>query len=111
MASSSYRYHKTLDKTRTRLLNLQAGREKDDLEIEINISNLSDRPEYEALSYECGTAERLDFVNISRDKLDITHDLHTALKRIRYTSRPRTLWVDAICINQDDTSEKISKFH
>jgi hypothetical protein len=106
MASSSYRYHETLDKTRIRLLNLQAGHDKDDLKIEINISNLSDRLEYEALSYECGTEERLDFVNISRDKINITHGLHTALKRIRPRSRPRRLWVDAICINQDDTSEK-----
>jgi hypothetical protein len=36
----------------------------------------------------------------------VTQNLHAALKRLRLQHQSRLLWVDAICINQDDTSEK-----
>ena len=36
----------------------------------------------------------------------ITQNLHAALKRLRLQNQSRVLWVDAICINQDDTCEK-----
>lgn len=36
----------------------------------------------------------------------VTQNLHAALKRLRLQNQSRVLWVDAICINQDDTSEK-----
>lgn len=36
----------------------------------------------------------------------ITPNLDTALRRIRLPDRIRALWVDAICINQQDVAER-----
>lgn len=44
----------------------------------------------------------------SRDnqKLAVTPNLRMALLRLRHNEMPRILWVDAVCINQEDKEEK-----
>lgn len=37
---------------------------------------------------------------------EIGANLHSALMRLRYRDRPRTIWADAICICQEDEGEK-----
>lgn len=106
MASASYRYCGSLDRSQIRLLTLKPGRRQDDIRIDIKVSNLSDKPRYEALSYEWGTAEQLHLVKVSNKHINITPSLYVVLKQLRHSSQPRTLWVDAICINQDDLYEK-----
>jgi hypothetical protein len=39
-------------------------------------------------------------------KLPVRQNLEGALRHLRYTNTPRTLWIDAICINQGDISER-----
>lgn len=39
-------------------------------------------------------------------QFSVTKNLHAALLRLRLEQEPRTLWVDAMCINQDDVAEK-----
>jgi hypothetical protein len=36
----------------------------------------------------------------------VTPNLHVALKHFRHAARRRVLWVDAMCINQNDPDEK-----
>lgn len=38
-------------------------------------------------------------------KLRVTQSLHTVLQYLRYRDQPRTLWIDAICLNQADYTE------
>jgi hypothetical protein len=110
MTASSYRYHEVLNKGQIRLLDLKAGHEQDDIEIEFKISNLTHMPRYEALSYEWGTTRKTNFVKISGYEITITHSLYLFLKRIRDRSQPRTLWIDAISINQRIAWRRASKF-
>lgn len=70
-------------------------------------------PQYEALSYTWGSADNPQTVQvISQDNLSefrtlqISKNLAGALKHLRYPDKARSLWVDAICINQDDIPEK-----
>jgi hypothetical protein len=65
MAANSYRYHEVLNKGQIRLLDLKAGHEQDDIEIEFNIPDLTHMPQYEAPSYEWGTTRKTNFVKIS----------------------------------------------
>ncbi|KAF9891424.1 hypothetical protein FE257_004280 [Aspergillus nanangensis] len=75
---------------------------------------------YEAVSYTWGSTQTektpVYIVPVmSEDSNDITplvqelrigENLANALRHLRYGDKPRTLWVDAICINQADVSEK-----
>lgn len=38
--------------------------------------------------------------------LSVTRNLGTALLYLRYHDRPRKLWIDAICVNQNDLEER-----
>lgn len=57
---------------------------------------------YEALSYCWGDASSKLTVVCNGQRLAITTSLHLALQHLRDATKPRTLWVDAICINQGD---------
>ena len=68
-------------------------------------------PAYEALSYTWGSADgSIDlFVDISRrsdQSLPMTQNLECALQHLRYIDKPRILWIDAICVNQQNLSER-----
>lgn len=74
-------------------------------------------PKFEALSYTWGSADdpEIAFVEYTRTKaglladigtLPIGHNLATALRHLRLPDKSRTLWVDAVCINQEDLTER-----
>lgn len=61
---------------------------------------------YEAVSYVWGTSVT-DHVIICNDRhLPITKNLDEYLKQVRLVDRKRALWIDLICIDQDDNEEK-----
>lgn len=61
---------------------------------------------YEALSYTWGCTELVECVKLNSEILRITENLHSALQCLRYHSKDRVLWIDAICINQEDLKER-----
>jgi hypothetical protein len=65
-------------------------------------------PVYTALSYVWGDAARSHEILIDKKRLPITANLHNALRDIWQASggMETRVWADAICINQDDPSER-----
>jgi hypothetical protein len=61
---------------------------------------------YEALSYAWGGSEKPRSISINKQNLAVTENLYTALLRLRDRSLERILWVDAICINQENPEEQ-----
>lgn len=64
---------------------------------------------YEALSYTWGTVSNpreLRSIRINSLTHRITPNLYDALVALRLPDRPRTIWVDSICINQGDLKER-----
>ncbi len=61
---------------------------------------------YEALSYAWGGLDKPLSIYIDNVKMPVTVNLHAALSHLRDPFFERILWVDAICINQEDLEER-----
>ncbi|KAK4164629.1 heterokaryon incompatibility protein-domain-containing protein [Cladorrhinum sp. PSN259] len=94
----------------------------------LDIANLTTHPTYDALSYTWTTdppdpdhkssssssstvPSSISLFSISPTSsapstLTISHNCALALRRLRHPTQPRKLWIDAICINQSDLSER-----
>ncbi|ESZ93209.1 hypothetical protein SBOR_6405 [Sclerotinia borealis F-4128] len=71
------------------------------------LPHLSDR--YVALSYIWGTPADKKTILVNGVEMQITQNLHTALLELRksgWVRRRINLWIDALCINQDDLDER-----
>src|SRR5690348_7910023 len=90
-----------------RLLVLEpAKKPKDRLKASLLLTELDATCEYEAISYAWGEPIFNRHLELSDDRLPITENLASALRVFRDPDRPRTLWVDAVCINQKDEKER-----
>ena len=109
--------YKPLDfsKFETRLLQLlppeteETGELEDDL-VECRLKHgvsLLDPPTYHALSYCWGQPKDTTRILVDDRKVEVTTNLETALRELRRgTKGCDLLWVDALCINQQDPYEK-----
>jgi hypothetical protein len=100
-----------------RLLRLFKGYMSDNIQLELFQASLcqEDCVRYEALSYTWGSEAILEKITLEeRDKsgviqefeMEITTNLHAALRHLRSPNRDVVLWADAICIDQSSNIEK-----
>jgi hypothetical protein len=95
-----------------RLLILLPGSLDDPIRCEIVHVNLEDDPEFDAVSYTWATEygdDRLSrTVNISNGSyyLPVTINCEAALRQLRRPGSRRKLWIDALCIDQSNISER-----
>ncbi|KAF4624621.1 hypothetical protein G7Y89_g13548 [Cudoniella acicularis] len=98
----------TLDPSRSeiRLLKLEPGVRDADLHCSLVHKFLEGKPPYEALSYTWGDAKKRRDNFVDGYIFSITTNLEIALRYLRRSDEARTLWVDALCINQEDLQER-----
>ena len=90
-----------------RILEIEGGKHRSDLCCSLVHARLSTAPKYEALSYCWGTEVTTRM--IKQGGLAgclVSEHLWRALKRLRMPSEKRLVWIDAICINQQDVDER-----
>lgn len=75
------------------------------LEVELEEISLDSPPSYEALSYTWGGQELDRPLRCHGKELKITKNCEIALLRLRRPSK-RRLWIDSICIDQNNIEEK-----
>ncbi len=102
-----YQYKKLKGFGDFRLFELLPGEKADPLEGVIKETSLESAGRYAALSYQWGSDLKPYHIRTSRGLVPITASLHGALRQLRDVNRSVMLWVDAICINQDNSHEKI----
>ncbi|KAF2686157.1 hypothetical protein K458DRAFT_208860 [Lentithecium fluviatile CBS 122367] len=61
---------------------------------------------YECLSYVWGSPENKQRIFVNDACLDVTRNLHSALIHLRDSDLPRVMWVDAVCIDQENLKER-----
>ncbi|KAG8355545.1 hypothetical protein FVEN_g6476 [Fusarium venenatum] len=89
-----------------RLLKLQHGQWDDSVVCYLAVHELASQPEFEALSYTWGSNQNCEVITINSSSVTIGANLESALRYIRLPDKPRVLWIDALCINQRDDTEK-----
>ena len=90
-----------------RLLVVHPGEGNSNISCELKVQKLSIAGSFEALSYAWGdpNAETKD-IEINSRPFKVLPNLFDALRQLRKPSECRTLWADAICINQTSRQEK-----
>lgn len=68
--------------------------------------SLLDAPQYEALSYCWGKSVDTACIQVNGTGRSVSTSMASALRHLRQTHQQRHLWVDGICINQDDHNER-----
>ncbi|KAI8722725.1 HET domain-containing protein [Fusarium sp. LHS14.1] len=95
-----------------RLLTLLPGSSDTSLHCQLSNSNLTTRPVYDALSYVWGKPsspnDSSNVLVLDGHHFLATANLVSALRHLRppVGAKPITLWVDAVCINQEDLNER-----
>lgn len=104
----SFQYSKLPNKDSIRLLHLYpCSNGNSYLKGHLSIHKLDRQCEYEAISYSWGDYPKFTQpIFLNGRVLKITDNLFSALTAYRCRYRTRVLWVDAICINQADSTEK-----
>lgn len=100
-------YRKLLDKNDIRILVLHPGQFDDEVRVDMEHISLGQRhPKYEALSYAWGNRTTTKVIHNLDKTIPVTANLHSALQHLRYENRSRKLWIDALCIDQNDIDER-----
>ncbi|KAI0195493.1 HET-domain-containing protein [Astrocystis sublimbata] len=93
-------------KHQIRLLRLLPGHNSAEIHCELFTVSLDGSNEFEALSYVWGSNENPLQINLGGQTTNVTRNLGLALQHLRNEGNERIIWVDAICINQNDKEER-----
>jgi Heterokaryon incompatibility protein (HET) len=76
--------------------------------LRITQTRLDEAAPYEAISYTWGPAEDRQTIVCGPEGavIPVTRNCESVLRRLRDLDSPRLVWVDAICIDQDDIDER-----
>ncbi|KAF2098153.1 HET-domain-containing protein [Rhizodiscina lignyota] len=89
-----------------RLLRLEPGKGEDAIKCSFSTHDLSIVPQFVALSYTWGTNTPSQLISCEGASLGVTQNLWEALHHLRLEDRAPLLWIDALCIHQNDGAER-----
>ena len=83
-----------------------AWRSEDPIECSLETLPLNDPGLYEALSYTWGDASQRCDILVNGTGQSVTLSLQCALRHLRFQDSSRRIWVDSICIDQSNDTER-----
>ncbi|KAL8665309.1 MAG: hypothetical protein Q9202_002360 [Teloschistes flavicans] len=108
MSATHTRIYSELDASvqQIRLIRLKRSQNPDDIYVELETYQIDQCPPYNALSYAWGDQNKLQLIDLNGIRHAVTTDLHSALKHLRPQLEDQLMWIDALCINQQDVKER-----
>jgi hypothetical protein len=97
--------YSSLREDEIRILILKSGAPDLDLSYRLVTCRHEDQLPYDALSYALGNPEKVMLIECNGQITHIPTNLYTALLYLRYRTEDRILWVDTMCVNQDNLVE------
>ncbi len=94
------------DERSIRLLHLSRGFPFGPVRYKLTVHGIDSRPSYEAISYTWGDLTSRRSIIIDDCELMVTLNAFDVLQQRATFWKVRTIWIDSICINQDDEYEK-----
>ncbi|KAI7216217.1 hypothetical protein KC333_g4969 [Hortaea werneckii] len=90
----------TMHHNQIHILHLDPGAPKQALKGRLELKSLNDPDlQFEFLAHNCQHSTRTDKIVVNAVEMNIPGSLGDALRRFRRTDLPRSLWLDAICID------------
>ncbi|KAI4909651.1 hypothetical protein J4E90_008350 [Alternaria incomplexa] len=89
-----------------RILSLHAGNAWEPIRCSLRPVSFYEKPHYDALSYTWGDPNATKLIEVDGVAVQVTSNLEQALRHMRDPDNEFPLWVDAVCINQLDTTER-----
>ena len=77
------------------------------IEGQLRVVDLETRPPFAALSYVWGNDVGAATILCAGSPLPVSNNCHSALRHLQKKLGGFTIWIDAICLNQDDEAEKV----
>lgn len=103
----AYQYQPLKKGREIRLLEIKPPTDHTTSPFSLRIYDLSRLPRYEAISYTWGQPEFSSSITCDKEKLPITSNCSTMLRYLRLeATKVRRVWIDQICINQNDIPER-----
>jgi hypothetical protein len=96
------------DRKEIRLLTLEPGQGDQIIRCTLSHTFLDECPiaHYETISYTCGDPALRSKIMLHGNATDVLASSEVVLRRMRLPAAQRVLWVDSICIDQENTAER-----
>lgn len=100
--------YESLDETvqEIRLLKVNPGRYDEPIECMLEHASLSDHPTYETISYCWGRHAPYESIQLEDVQVMVSSNTAAAIRRMRRIDSVRCLWIDSLCIDQDNVEER-----
>ncbi|PMD41775.1 hypothetical protein L207DRAFT_633096 [Hyaloscypha variabilis F] len=102
-------YPKSLSENSIRILTILPGTWVETITCDLRETQIQDAGSYMALSYAWRNGDDDDHevqITCNKTSIKVTSNLHSALRRLRHDRDGVKIWADAICINQNDNTER-----
>ncbi|KAK0508340.1 hypothetical protein JMJ35_009424 [Cladonia borealis] len=101
-----FHYKPLSDPRNFRILYIEPGAPGSRICGSLHESRLGDGVTYLALSYVWGSPQIVAYVMVENCYSLVTENLYAALQHLRSEQEPLYIWIDQICINQEDQEER-----